>query len=91
MMMGIGLGVATLGAILRYAIEDDWDSMDVGVIGLILMIVGIVAFGTGVALEFMKRPRAAMARPSPADTTMQPAPPPSQSHPQPKPPAPPTP
>ena len=57
MMMGIGLSLATLGAILRFAIDDNWDALDVGVVGVIMMIVGTVAFATGVALEFMKRPR----------------------------------
>ncbi|HZN40111.1 MAG TPA: hypothetical protein VFD82_14995 [Planctomycetota bacterium] len=55
MMMGIGLAVVTLGAILRYAIESTGDEFDLPTVGLILMIVGGIAFLTGAGLEFMKR------------------------------------
>jgi hypothetical protein len=55
MMMGIGLAVVTLGAILRWAIESSGDSFDLQIVGLILMIVGGIAFLTGAGLEFMKR------------------------------------
>ena len=55
MMMGIGLAVVTLGAILRFAIESTGDEFDLEIVGLILMIVGGIAFLTGAGLEFMKR------------------------------------
>ena len=55
MMMGIGLAVVTLGAILRYAIDSTGDEFNLPVVGLILMIVGGVAFLTGTGLEYMKR------------------------------------
>ena len=55
MMMGIGLAVVTLGAILRWAIDSSGDQFDLQVVGLILMIIGGIAFLTGAGLEFMKR------------------------------------
>jgi hypothetical protein len=55
MMMGIGLALGTLGAILRFAIQSSGDEFDLQKVGLILMIVGCIAFITGVGLEFMKR------------------------------------
>lgn len=85
MMMGIGLALATLGAILRYAVDSSSDSFDLDVVGLIMMIVGTIAFGTGVALEFLKRPRQAPIpyTPPPAQPTSPPPPstPPPPSHP----------
>lgn len=74
MKMGVGLVLATLGAILRYAVDDGWDGVDLGVVGLILMIVGTVAFGTSVALEFTKRQAAGPMPASPLAAP--PAPPP---------------
>ena len=59
MMMGIGLAVVTLGAILRWAIDSTGDEFDLQIVGLILMVVGGIAFLTGAGLEFMKR-RAAL-------------------------------
>lgn len=75
MMMGIGLALATLGAILRYAIDASSDSFDLDVVGLILMIVGGVAFVTGVSLEFAKRPRQAPMLPTHGMPPTQPLPP----------------
>lgn len=62
MRMGMGLGVAAVGAIIRYAIDtSDVDSIDLPVVGLILMIVGALAFLVDVIKEFTMRP----ARPRP--------------------------
>jgi hypothetical protein len=55
MMMGIGLALGTIGAILRFAIESTGDEFRLPTVGLILMIVGSIAFLTGVGLEFTKR------------------------------------
>ena len=73
MMMGIGLALVTLGAILRYAIESSGDEFDLPTVGLILMIVGGVAFLTGVGLEYMSRRAAIQRQPLPAP--LPPAPP----------------
>jgi len=55
MRIGTGLIVAGLGAILRFAIDDEWDSVDLEAVGTILMVIGVVAFLTAVGLEFTKR------------------------------------
>ena len=65
MKMGIGLAMATLGAILRYAIDSSWDAVDLKIVGLILMIVGAIAFGTSAALEFTKNAAAKQKPPAP--------------------------
>jgi hypothetical protein len=52
MTMGLGLFLVAVGAILRYAVEDTWDAVDIPTIGLILMIVGIVGFIVGAAYAF---------------------------------------
>lgn len=58
-MMGIGLALATLGAILRYAVDDNSDTFDLDTVGLIMIIVGTVAFATGVGLEVLRSKRPA--------------------------------
>ena len=40
--MGTGLVLLALGAILRYAVKDEWDVVDLTTVGLILMIVGAI-------------------------------------------------
>ena len=89
MMMGIGLALATLGAILRYAVENDSDSFDLETVGLILMIVGGVAFATGVGLEVLRSRRSVPAPYPPAPAPYAPTPPAASVHP--APPAPPAP
>lgn len=54
-MMITGLVLVTLGAILRYAVDSDWESFDVPIVGLILMCVGAVAFVVGVMQTFLLR------------------------------------
>jgi uncharacterized membrane protein YedE/YeeE len=48
----MGLLLIAVGAILRYAVEDQWDAVDLTVVGLILMIVGVVAFVVGAIYAF---------------------------------------
>jgi Domain of unknown function (DUF6458) len=52
MTMGVGLFLVAVGAILRYAVEDSWDAVDIPVVGLILIIVGAVAFVVGAIYAF---------------------------------------
>jgi uncharacterized membrane protein YedE/YeeE len=52
MTMGMGLLLIAIGAILRYAVKDQWDAVDLTVVGLILMIVGVVAFVVGAVYAF---------------------------------------
>ena len=42
MSIGASLFMIAVGAILRYAVSDSIEGVDLAVIGLILMIVGIV-------------------------------------------------
>lgn len=58
MTMGTGLVLVAIGAILRFAVKDRWDSVDLPTVGLILMIVGAVAFVVGAIYAFSSRPPA---------------------------------
>lgn len=51
MTIGAAIFVAALGAILRYAISDSVDFIDLPTVGLILMLAGIVGLIAGVGLE----------------------------------------
>ena len=52
MTMGTGLFLVAVGAILRYAVNDTWDAVNLETVGLILMIVGVVAFVVGAIYAF---------------------------------------
>jgi hypothetical protein len=45
--MGTGVLLVAIGAILRYAVNDSIDSIDLQTVGLILMIAGVVTFLVG--------------------------------------------
>ena len=62
-MMGIGLALVTIGATLRYAVDDEWDAVDVPTVGVILMVVGGIAFVTGAFQTFGKNSQVNMMRP----------------------------
>jgi len=53
--MGTGLVLIAIGAILRYAVKDEWDVVNLTTVGLILMIVGAVAFVVGAIYAFSRR------------------------------------
>lgn len=55
MTMGTGLVLIAIGAILRFAVQDAWDAVDLPTVGLILMIVGAVAFVVGAIYAFSNR------------------------------------
>jgi len=55
--MGTGLFLVAVGAILRYAVKDTWDVVNLETAGLILMIVGVVAFIVGAIYAFSARRR----------------------------------
>lgn len=63
MTMGGGLFLIAVGAILRYAVKDSWSFIDLPTLGLILMIVGVVAFVVGAVMTF-RRPNRAGRPPS---------------------------
>jgi hypothetical protein len=55
--IGVGLLLVAAGAIMRFAIYAPNHHANVGLIGLILMIVGAVAFLVGLAIEAPRRYR----------------------------------
>jgi|GEM_PF-4423798 len=55
--MGLGLVLFAVGAILRFAIYAPNDHANWGTIGVILMIVGAVAFVVGAVIEAPRRMR----------------------------------
>ena len=55
MTMGTGLVLVAVGAILRYAVNDSFDEVDLETVGLILMAVGVVAFVVGAIYAFSRR------------------------------------
>jgi hypothetical protein len=59
MTIGAGIFITAVGAILRYAVSDSIDGVDLETIGLILMIAGIVGLVLGLFLEFGHRNRRA--------------------------------
>jgi Domain of unknown function (DUF6458) len=50
MAIGTSLFLIAVGAILRYAVSDSIESVDLTTVGLILMIVGIVGLVLGLFL-----------------------------------------
>ena len=52
MTMGTGLFLIAVGAILRYAVKDELEAINLETVGLILMIVGAVAFVVGAIFAF---------------------------------------
>jgi hypothetical protein len=55
MTMGTGLLLVAVGAILRFAVNDEIESIDLETVGLILMIVGVIAFVVGAIYAFGRR------------------------------------
>jgi Domain of unknown function (DUF6458) len=60
MTMGTGLFLLAVGAILRYAINDEWDAVNLETVGLILMVVGAIGFIVGAIYAFGHRRRDAV-------------------------------
>ena len=57
MTMGMGLLLIAVGAILRYAVQDEIEAINLETVGLILIIVGAVAFVVGAIYAFGFRDR----------------------------------
>ena len=53
--MGMGIVLLAVGAILRYAVEDQLSAIDIPTVGLILMIAGAIAFVVGAIYAFGQR------------------------------------
>ena len=62
MTMGTGLVLLAVGAILRYAVKDEWDAVNLETVGLILMIAGAIAFIVGTIYVFGRRRGGAVER-----------------------------
>ena len=56
MTVGTSLFLIAVGAILRFAVNDSIESVDLSVVGLILMIVGAVGLVIGLFLLNRARP-----------------------------------
>ncbi len=59
MTVGTSLFLIAVGAILRFAVNDSIESVDLSVVGLILMIVGAVGLVIGLFLLNRARPSGA--------------------------------
>lgn len=67
MAIGTSLFLIAAGAILRYAVNDSIEQIDLEVVGLILMIVGIVGLVIGVYLLSRGPDRGTVAPRDPRD------------------------
>lgn len=57
MALGTSLFLIAVGAILRYAVSDSLEGIDIPTIGLILMIVGIVGLALSLLLTAQRSSR----------------------------------
>ncbi len=55
MTIGAAIFLAALGAILKYAIQDNVSGIDLGVVGTILIVAGVVGLIVGLALAMSNR------------------------------------
>jgi Domain of unknown function (DUF6458) len=53
--IGSSLFLISVGAILRYAVTDNWDAVNVPTVGLILMLVGALGLALGIYFTFVRR------------------------------------
>jgi Domain of unknown function (DUF6458) len=60
MTIGGSLFLIALGAILRYAVTDRIEGVDLSTAGLILMVVGALAFAIALYMTFVRRDRYAV-------------------------------
>ena len=54
MTIGTALFLIAVGAILRYAVKDEWKAVDIPTVGLILMAVGAFGLILGLYLTFVR-------------------------------------
>ena len=57
MTIGASIFLAAVGAILRYAVQDSIEGVDLQTVGLILIIAGVVGFVAGLAMTMSARDR----------------------------------
>jgi hypothetical protein len=65
MTIGSSLFVITIGAILRYAVEDKWAAVDIPTAGLILMLVGALGLMIGIYYTFIRKEPVPVGEPPP--------------------------
>ena len=53
--IGVAIFIAALGAILKYAVQDNISGIDLGVVGTILIVAGVVGLVAGLALAMSDR------------------------------------
>jgi hypothetical protein len=63
--IGFGIFLVALGAILRYAVTAEVSGVDIGVVGVILMVAGIVLFLLSLFFVVWARQSAAGGPPPP--------------------------
>lgn len=54
MTIGSSLFMIAVGAILRYAVKDSWDAVDIPTVGLIFMVIGVIGLLFGIYYEFVR-------------------------------------
>jgi fluoride ion exporter CrcB/FEX len=54
MTIGSSLFLIAVGAILRYAVKDEWNAVDIPTAGLILMLVGAFGLILGLYMTFVR-------------------------------------
>jgi hypothetical protein len=65
MTIGTSLFLIAVGAILRYAVKDEWSAVEIPTVGLILMLVGAFGLALGIYLTFVRgRPDPTVGDPS---------------------------
>ena len=63
--IGFGIFLVALGAILRYAVTADIAGLDIGTVGVILMVAGIVLFLLSLFFVVWNRQQATSGGPPP--------------------------
>src|SRR3954467_1442185 len=61
--IGISILIAAVGAVLRYAVADHVDNIDLRMVGLILMIAGAAGLVAGIVLAIAHRRDVVVDRP----------------------------
>lgn len=55
MTIGVSIFLMAVGAVLKFAVSDQIDDVDLGMVGVILMIAGALGLLTGLVLEASRR------------------------------------
>jgi beta-lactamase regulating signal transducer with metallopeptidase domain len=63
MTIGASLVLIAIGAVLKFAITDNVKDVDLGTIGVILMVIGVVGLLLGLALTMSRRRTDIISRP----------------------------